>query len=130
MKYLVIILFLPVLTVAQNNLRFAKFEKNPDGEVGTLFIDLGGTLLIDGIIKYDYPETSILEDTDFTTKQSSFNIGIGLPLTNNVTVFGNYIKPKLETNFDNLIVKPKGYTLSFNLRFYIGIYSDKEVFND
>ena len=38
MKYLIIIIMLPVLAVAQNNLRFAKFEKNPDGEVGTLLL--------------------------------------------------------------------------------------------
>ena len=81
---------------------------NPDGDVGTFFVDVGSSFFFGG-------ESDM---GDVLKEDNNFNIGIGVPLSNSTTLFGEYQRVTSSTEVLNIKSSFSVNTLSVKLRFY------------
>lgn len=125
MKVLFVVLMM-VAPVYGQGVILAGNNHNPDGIVGTMFIDVGGSLSVSGFKVTGYADSTFISDNETKTKQSLFHVSLGVPLSNDITFFASYTRPKSKTLIiEGIAAKSKDYVISANLRLYIGMKSKK-----
>ena len=108
MKYLIVILITVVTISAQEK----KQVFNPDGRIGTFFVDLGAGTTLNNKIKIN---DEILE----TGATQDFSFAMGIPVHKKATISAGFKRAVSSETINNINTSISGNYVYVNLRFYI-----------